>query len=81
MQGLGVTQSWRCQSSGQSVQRRDPSPTPGASLPPARRGGGGLVLQAELQQKRVAISSAVTVATGAPGVGTERRWIALSGAR
>lgn len=30
---------------------------------------------------KVVISSAVAMVIGAPGVGTERRWMALSGAR
>lgn len=59
----------------------DPSPTPLASLPPAHGGGRVLAQQAELQLDKGAISSAVAMVIEAPGVGTERRWMALSGAR
>lgn len=64
-----------------AVQRRGPQPNP-LGLPFLPRVGVGCWhCRLNFSRMRVAISSAVAMVIGAPGVGTERRWMAVSGAR
>ena len=67
----------QCGSAAEGTPPQPPEPPP---LRP-RVGVGCWLCSLNFSRMRVAISSAVAMVIGAPGVGTERRWMALSGVR
>lgn len=77
---MGVNRELRSEAMAVVSSRGDSSPTLW-TLPSCRGWGECWYYRLNFSRLRAAISSGVAMVSGAPVMDTERRWVALSGAR